>query len=157
MAGKSNIGPFALNNNLHILFQLYGLKLNPKANPLLAKMEMLDLGKNIDRNSKSILSWFSALINGSVDMAKDPYLARLNVNSQTYNRYCLLLHLGFGDQAFYMLNQPIVKDMCAALNKAESYYQQDPTVSKSKRRRQAMIDVYRKYGFDDHEISVLTD
>ncbi|MBS6796039.1 MAG: hypothetical protein KH215_00110 [Coprobacillus sp.] len=43
-----------------------------------------------------ILDWLSAMINGFVDIAKDPYIVRLNVNSWTYNMVSFLLRTGKG-------------------------------------------------------------
>ena len=34
---------------------------------------------------KTTNDWLSAMINGFVDIAKDPYIVRLNVNAWTYN------------------------------------------------------------------------
>ena len=42
------------------------------------------LHESKDRDGESILSWMSALINAHVDVAKDPYILRLNVNKYTY-------------------------------------------------------------------------
>jgi hypothetical protein len=43
-----------------------------------------------------ILDWLSAMINGFVDIAKDPYITRLNVNAWTYNMVAFLLRTGKG-------------------------------------------------------------
>nr|DAF36295.1 MAG TPA: K Centromere-associated protein K [Bacteriophage sp.] len=41
------------------------------------------------------------MINAHVDIAKDPYITRLNVNPYTYNLVNLLLRVGLGEDTFY--------------------------------------------------------
>lgn len=51
-----------------------------------------------------ILDWLSAMINGFVDIAKDPYIVRLNVNSWTYNMvFFLVTCTGKAKQTFYFV------------------------------------------------------
>jgi hypothetical protein len=63
---------------------------------------LTDLGRIFDYPTTGqakggrILDWLSAMINGFVDIAKDPYIVRLNVNSWTYNMVSFLLRTGKG-------------------------------------------------------------
>jgi hypothetical protein len=70
------------------------------------------------------MSWISAMINAHVDIAKDPWISRLNVNPFSYNITNLLLRTGWGGNTFYFLTQPIMKQMADAYVKASSQYMQ---------------------------------
>jgi hypothetical protein len=50
------------------------------------------------------------MINAHVDVAKDPYIIKLNVNQVTYNMTNLLLRGGKGENTFFFLAQPILKE-----------------------------------------------
>jgi len=65
-------------------------------NGLLTKLGMTSLHEAEDRNNEPILHWLSALINAHVDVAKDPYISKLNINSFSYNMVNLLVRTGFG-------------------------------------------------------------
>lgn len=117
VTGKIGIGPEALNNTNHILTMLYGVKFRGN-NTLMSKLGLTDLSRHDDKHGQSILSWLSALINAHVDIAKDPYISKLNVNKFTYNLANLLVRTGFGKDTFYFLGQPILKKLAAAYNKS---------------------------------------
>ena len=98
--GKTGIGPFALNNKNHILTQLVGLKFIQ--NGLLKALNFTGLdGIKKEGDPIRILDWLSAMINAHVDVAKDPYVIRLNVRQYTYNICNFLLRAGFGKNTFY--------------------------------------------------------
>lgn len=128
VTGKIGIGPEALNNTNHILTMLYGVKFKGN-NTLMSKLSLTDLSRHNDKYGESILSWLSALINAHVDIAKDPYISKLNVNKFTYNLANLLVRTGFGKDTFYFLGQPILKKLAAAYNKSQSKYMKDPDIS----------------------------
>ena len=92
-----------------------------------------------------ILDWLSAMINAFVDIAKDPYIVRLNVNAWTYNMVSFLLRAGKGKQTFYFMSQPILKDMANAVLKTKGKYGIDRTKSPSQLEREAINDVLSKY------------
>jgi hypothetical protein len=104
ITGKIGIGPFALNNNNHILTMLYHIKFKDIDNDsnIMHALNLTDLSKHEDVDGNSIMSWLSALINAHVDIAKDPYITRLNVNPFTYNLVNLLIRTGFGKNTFYL-------------------------------------------------------
>lgn len=139
ITGKFGIGPFALNNNSHILTMLYGVKF--RKDGFLGELGMYRLDQSQDRYGNSILSWISGLINAHVDVAKDPYIARLNVNSYTYNLVNLMIRTGFGKDTFYFTTQPIMKQMAIAYNNAASQYGSESSRSKSRRQREAVEEV----------------
>lgn len=139
ITGKFGIGPFALNNNSHILTMLYGVKFKQDGFLGMLGMNRLDLSQ--DRYGNSILSWLSGLINAHVDVAKDPYISRLNVNKYTYNLVNLLVRTGFGKDTFYFTIQPIMVEMAKAYNNAASQYGSESSRSKSRRQKEAVEEV----------------
>jgi hypothetical protein len=92
-----------------------------------------------------ILDWLSAMINGFVDIAKDPYIVRLNVNSWTYNMVSFLLRTGKGKQTFYFIAQPILKEMAEAVIKTKGKYGIDRTKTPTQLENEAIEEVLDKY------------
>lgn len=110
--GKNGIGPFALNNVHHVLAQLAGLQMKGSLGDVLYKTDKgIDLSQHKGKDGVYISNWLSALIDAHVDVAKDPYIMDLNVNSFTYNVVALLIRGGAGETAFDFLAQPILKDI----------------------------------------------
>lgn len=151
ITGKSGIAPFALNNNSQILTQLYNVSF-AEQDDILDWMGMTSLGKYTDRDQNSILSWIGALINAHVDVAKDPYILRLNVNNYTWNLLNLLIRTGFGDDAFFFINQPIMKLLATEYQNMNGYIVDDPGLSVTKRiaenEKQILQNLYNGWEFD---------
>ena len=144
--GKVGIGPFALNNKNHVLTQLVNLMFAENdllkslgftgLNGIKSQNERVykrDADGNIvldknglpvyeDEEGLNILDWISAMINAHVDVAKDPYVIRLNVRQYTYNICNFLLRSGFGKNTFYFLPQNILKEMAVAYERADGIY-----------------------------------
>ena len=144
--GKTGIGPFALNNKNQVITQLTNLMF--KDNSLLKSLGFTGLNGIKSQNETvykrdkygnikydangvpimiqeeglNILDWISAMINAHVDVAKDPYVIRLNVRQYTYNICNFLLRAGFGKNTFYFLPQPILKQMALAYERANGIY-----------------------------------
>lgn len=142
IAGKFGIGPFALNNNMHILMQLYGVKFAEEEN-IMSDLGLTKLGGFTDRYGRSILSWFSGLINAHVDSAKDPWIPELNVNKYTYNLVSVLMHSGLGKDTFYFTTQPIMRQLATAYENASGVYMSDQSKSKSKVQQEAEEEVIK--------------
>ena len=101
--GKAGIAPFALNSTNHALTQFTHLCINySNAN----RYNLGQLDQVYGEDNQRIMDWLSALINAHVDVAKDPYIMALNVNSITYNMTSLLIRGGKGENTFYFLAQP---------------------------------------------------
>lgn len=83
------------------------------------------LANPTDDDGQSILSWISALINAHVDIAKDPYISRLNVNQMTYNLTNLLIRTGYGKNTFYFLTQPVMLKMAEKYRQAQGKFMQE--------------------------------
>lgn len=153
--GKTGIGPFALNNKNHVLTQLANLKFSDisllqrlgfvglegikSRNEIVYQRDekgniLLDEQGNptkIQEEGLRILDWISAMINAHVDVAKDPYVIRLNVRQYTYNICNFLLRVGYGKDTFYFLPQQILKDMASAYDRASGIYGVDDSKSKT--------------------------
>lgn len=104
--GKAGIAPFALNSTNHALTQFTHLCINySNAN----RYNLGQLDQVYGEDNQRIMDWLSALINAHVDVAKDPYIMALNVNSITYNITSLLIRGGKGENTFYFLAQPALR------------------------------------------------
>lgn len=144
ITGKVGIGPFALNNNNQILTMIYHILFRESQSSLLSTLGLSRLDKQLDVDGNSIMSWISAMINAHVDIAKDPWISRLNVNPFSYNITNLLLRTGWGGNTFYFLTQPIMKQMADAYVKASSQYMQQNGSTYS-RQQQSIKDVAEQY------------
>lgn len=156
ITGKVGIGPFALNNNNQILTMIYHISFRESQSSLLNTLGLSRLDKQLDVDGNSIMSWISAMINAHVDIAKDPWISRLNVNPFSYNITNLLLRTGWGGNTFYFLTQPIMKQMADAYVKASSQYMQQNGSTYS-RQQQSIKDVAEQYfgkdvTFDDNTL-----
>ncbi len=120
ITGKFGIGPFALNVTNHILTRAFGVKF--KNTRFTEAVGLVDLGKIVDEDNNYIDSWLSAFINAHVDIVKDPYISKMNVNKFTYNMVNLLIRAGFGESAMWFMTQPIIVEMAKASNAANSQF-----------------------------------
>lgn len=147
--GKAGIGPFALNNAHHILTQLVGIRM--QSNEFTGTLQIEDIGLIYDYPTKGnpkggrILDWLSAMINAFVDIAKDPYIVKLNVNAWTYNMVSFLLRTGKGAQTFYFVRQPILVEMANEVLKTKGKYGIDRTKTPSQLEKEAIEKVLDKY------------
>lgn len=167
--GKTGIGPFALNNKNHVLTQLTNLGFNNIE--LLNKLGFTSLAginsKDVETYKRNkygdiildeqgnpiriqekglrILDWISAMINAHVDVAKDPYVIRLNVRQYTYNLCNFLLRAGYGKDTFYFLPQQILKDMADAYDRASGIYGVDESKSKTAIVKDEIINIRKRY------------
>lgn len=104
--GKAGIAPFALNSTNHALTQFTHLCINySNAN----RYNLGQLDQVYGEDDQRIMDWLSALINAHVDVARDPYIMSLNINSITYNMTSLLIRGGKGENTFYFLAQPALR------------------------------------------------
>ena len=70
------------------------------------------------------------MISAHVDVAKDNYIIKLNVNGFTYNLTNFLLRNGAGKNTMYFVSQEIMKDL--AVTKAAEFVRDNAKESKSK-------------------------
>ena len=71
ITGKIGIGPFALNNNNHILTMLYDVHFKNIPGSIMSVLGLTNLATPEDFEHNSVMSWISALINAHVDIAKE--------------------------------------------------------------------------------------
>lgn len=159
VTGKIGIGPYALNNNNHILTWLYHVSFKPSKASIMSAFNLNALDNMTDIDGKPILGWISAFINGHVDCAKDPWPPRTNANPFTYNISNLLLRTGWGKNTIFFLRQPIMLAMAQAYMRASSEYMSDGT-SQFRRQQQAIDNVVfgedSKYHLENVQIDGFT-
>lgn len=129
ITGKTGIGPFALNVTNHILTTLYGVKF--RESNFTKITGITGFNRILDEENNQISSWLSAFINAHVDIVKDPYISKLNVNGFTYNMINLLARNGKGKAGLYFLCQPIIREMAKADIDSKSQFTRDPKQFKS--------------------------
>ena len=123
VTGKSGIGPYALNVTNQVLTRCFGVRF--KRSTFTESVGILDFDKLVDIDNNYIDSWISAFINAHVDIVKDPYISKMNINQFTYNMSNLLIRSGFGEAAMWFLAQPVIRDMANASNSANSEFMRD--------------------------------
>lgn len=150
--GKFGIGPFALANAHQVLTQL--VKLTFKPNKVLSDYGIRDLHhiQSEDANKINVLDWLSALINAHVDVAKDPYIIRLNVRKLTFNMTNFLIRSGKGESTFYFLPQRILKDYATEYDKYSGFYGVEIPAGKNPERL-AFTKVWNDYYKKAKELS----
>lgn len=143
ITGKDGIGPFALNVTNNILCRLFGVSF--RESEVTKNTRLGALYNLVDKDFNSIDAWFSAFINAHVDIVKDPYISKLNVNPYTYNIISLMIRSGFGDTTLWFCSQPIIRDMANAYNMASSQFIRNSHESLYKLREKAVSDAVIKH------------
>lgn len=141
--GKAGIAPFALNSAHHSLAQSINLRLSKSQ--ILEKYGITDFSGIFGRDGVRILDWISAMVNAHVDVAKDPWIMRLNVVQWTYNMTNFLLRSGVGKSTFYFLPQRILKDMASKIAAFNGKFGVNDTLSRSKLEQEAISEVLKEY------------
>lgn len=161
LGGKFGIGPFALNNNNQVLTQLYKVGFNTNNTTILTNLGITELYNPKDKDGNYKLSWLSGFINANVDVAKDPYIARLNVNKFTYNLVNLLIRGGMGARTLYFTTQPVMIEMAKAFNDAEDAFMGEFNQTPSQRQRNAVqkiiYDITKSSSFGKNFTKTLMD
>lgn len=124
ISGKFGIGPYALNLTIQTLLEQFTQRLSDGSLP--AKIKRDKIGNHFTDEGDTILAWLSAFINGNVDNVKDPWVARLNSNTTTFNMINFLLKLGYGKQAVWFCAQPIIKKLAEFESVKNCKLLQDP-------------------------------
>jgi hypothetical protein len=122
-----------------------------KNTKLVAGTRLADLDGALDKDDNVIASWLSGFINAHVDIVKEPYISRLNVNQFTYNMLNLMCRCGYGDSALWFLANPVIRSMSAANDLADSQYMRRPSDAKSGRtyREELIYNALREYLTED--------
>lgn len=155
ITGKFGIGPFALNVTGHQMTRLYNIEF--KDDLFIRKVGMNSLHRAVDDDYNAISSWLSGFINAHVDIVKDPYISKLNVNKFSYNLVNLLTRTGKGEAALWFTCQPIIRDIAEASNKSESQLARTSGKSAYTVRNELITKAAAKYGIEDKFINDLTE
>lgn len=158
-AGKQNLGAMALGNSHHMLAQAVHLVTQGHKNIDHFNLNQLGNIYSQDPNFHDkqtivtlISDWISAMINAHVDVAKDPYINRLNVRKFTLNMTNYLLRAGKGESTFYFLSQKILRDIASEFEALSGYYGVDDNLgdaasaAKSK-VKQTYLDKLNSFGW----------
>lgn len=133
--GKSGIGPFALNITNLALTQFAHISIDYGEN----EFGFGKLDEVVGQDGIRISDWLSAMINAHVDVAKDPYVFDLNVNSCTYNITNFLLRAGKGESTFLFLAQPALKEFADEYNNSGGLYGQNLKYEAEKESKYKLI------------------
>lgn len=154
--GKKDIAPFALNATSHIMTYLFGVKFKDTKFTKFTGIWHLD--HLVDDNDAYISSWLSAFINANVDIVKDPWVVRINVNPFTCNILNLLVRSGLGQTGVWFLCQPIIRELASVEERTKSNFSKDPSLPKFKFKQKLIGEVLDKYliEHDDATISEYT-
>lgn len=145
ITGKFGIGPFALNVTNQTLCRIFGIKFN--RNRFTTETGLINLDLLMDVDGNSIDSWISAFINAHVDIVKDPYISKMNVNKFTYNLVNLLIRTGFGESTMWFIAQPILVELAKSNNKLNSQFLRERGFSKSKFQKKEFERIQNELGF----------
>lgn len=150
IGGKLGIAPFALANNNQVLTSIFEVdfaenKDNSRSS-LLSQLGMTKLSSKFDKRMNSKFSWLSGLINANVDVTKDAYISRMNVNPYTYNMLNLLVRTGMADTSFFFIGQPVLKELTQIYMRESGVIGTVDGLTKSKRQANAIDDYVRKTG-----------
>ena len=118
--GKSGIGPFALNITNMALTQFAHITMKYTAS--VKDFGFGDLDAITGKDNLFISDWLSAMVNAHVDVAKDPYIFDMNINSATYEYVNFLLRAGKGMSTFTFIGQPAIKKLANLIQNSKSMY-----------------------------------
>lgn len=150
--GKKGIGPFALNVTNQMLTYLFGVKFKDTKFTKFTGIWRLD--HLVDDNDAYISSWLSAFINANVDIVKDPWVVRLNVNPFTYNVLNLLVRSGMGQTGVWFLCQPIIRELASVEERTKSNFSKDPSLPKYKFKQKLIDEVLDKYLIEHNNATI---
>lgn len=134
--GKMGIGPFALNITNLALTQFAHISIDYGEN----EFDLGNLDEIVGQDGIRISDWLSAMINAHVDVAKDPYVFDLNINSCTYNMTNFLLRAGKGESALLFLAQPALKEYADEFNNYGGLYGQNLKYEPEKESKYKLLE-----------------
>ena len=92
--------------------------------------KLSDLSGMVDAEGDKIIEILGAMVNGTVDVTKDPYLSSMNVNTYTINVILAMIRAGAGKKkTFAFIKQPILQELYEIVSIAESetvFYDKKP-------------------------------
>lgn len=143
---KSLVGTIANHMSNHSLFLHENIGFNDY---YLGKGIQVDkntlLSNKVDESGNKIENTLGAFMNAIVDAAKDPYISRANINQFTAGTAFMLARAGVDREWIVsFIGQPILKDLYAETQKAESEAASERRDTKGKKLRPLDI-VIKKY------------
>lgn len=143
ISGKKGTAVFALANANQALTKAFHVTWKRGEN-IMTKLGLDRLDKSTGTDGESIFAYLSALITAHVDIAKDPFIKKLNVDQFTYDLVNLLIRTGFGKNTFYFITQPVIKKLTDNYNDLQSKYlvKDDEKKERKKQQTSDLEDVY---------------
>lgn len=116
--GKDMVGIMATHNVSHALAQNSNLAFTNLELPWNPEGLM---GKMLDEDNNLISNTISAFLNGSVDVAKDPWIFDLGINGYTAGPAMTLVRTGISrNKLVHFLNHPVVKELYEIQQRSKS-------------------------------------
>ena len=110
-SAAAGVGPFALANAFHGITQAAHTRMKTNFDyGVTSSGGYVRLDRVVGKDMVYITDWFSAMIDAFVDLQKDDYILKLNVNKATIDTIELLLKVGVGLDTFRYMAQPVVKE-----------------------------------------------
>jgi predicted NAD-dependent protein-ADP-ribosyltransferase YbiA (DUF1768 family) len=157
LAGKAGVGQTAVHLTNHVLSQVSGLFINDSNPPIFFKHNKnkdgyASLGGVTDVNNKYIISeTLSAFLNAYVDIARDPYIFRLNAGTKVANTIFYMLRLG-ADPVWVarFMNQPSIKMYVEKQGIDEAEFKKlDKEQTKRERINKVLTELNSKMTYDN--------
>lgn len=149
--GGISVGVYALNNNSEILSMLFGVEY--KNEGIVQALDTSRLYDRLDAEGNSVMSTIGAFITGSVDIAKDAWIAVPNINEYTYDLHVYLARAGFGLRALWFCSQPIIRKVSDVYIQAGGYLFNANNKSVWQARKEAIDRFERTYILQDDGVS----
>jgi hypothetical protein len=146
LGGKDGVGPAAIHNTFHTLFQLANTRIKPEVNFEVNRdaTGAVLLGGRQDTKGRYISDIISQFINAYVDVAKDPFYKDLNAGMQVEPIYFYLIHMGADIETIsYFLTQPIISEYTDLLEANDSIA--NKAYGQKSRRDKIKSKVVKKY------------
>jgi len=120
-----NLGKYALANQHFTLGQIVGLSFfinlgignttkDEAGNTVTDLSNIYSLPEKSTKGrdiTMPVSEWYSALMDGNMDFASDPFLAKLNVATSNANMVSLLVRMGMGMDTFRFTVQPVLEEL----------------------------------------------
>ena len=155
-AGIGGIGIAALNNTNNIKGQQAGLYVDIDPNSMIFDgvnsmnvdgKDVVSISGAMDVNNNSISETLNQVIQGVVDIGKDPFLSNINMNIRTLNMYALLIRAGIDvENISYFISQPIIVKYIEQLNLNDSKFYKANYNNFAKSKAQIQRSLRESYG-----------
>lgn len=152
ISGKKGVAVFALANANQALTKAFHVTWKRGEN-IMTQLGLDRLDKSTGIDGESIFAYLSALITAHVDIAKDPFIKKLNVDQFTYDLVNLLIRTGFGKNTFYFITQPVIKKLTDNYNDLQSKYLVKDD-EKKERKKQQTSDLEETYVTSNYKTSL---